>query len=111
MSMDTPNNQTNGLAPNVAAALAYVLGFVSGIIIYLISKDKFARFHALQSIMLSLALYVFNYFISYIPGMGYMLHSFISLASLILFIFLLVKAYQGQKIILPIIGDIAEKNA
>ena len=116
--MDTPSGQPNnqpggqssGLQPNVAGALAYVLGFVSGIIIYLISKDKFARFHALQSIMSSLAVYILTYVISFLPG-SYMLQSFVSLASLILFVFLLVKAYQGQKYKLPVIGDIAEKNA
>ena len=106
-----PNNQSSGLKPNVAGALAYVLGFVSGIIIYLISKDKFARFHALQSIMLSLAVYIINYLISFLPGMGYRLQSLVSLLSLILFIFLLLKAYKGEKYKLPVIGDIAEKNA
>lgn len=116
--MDTPSGQPNnqpggqssGLQPNVAGALAYVLGFVSGIIIYLVSKDKFARFHALQSIMSSLAVYVLTYIISFLPG-SYMLQSLLSLASLVLFVFLLVKAYQGQKYKLPVIGDIAEKNA
>lgn len=108
---DQPNDQSNGLKPNVAGALAYVLGFVSGIIIYLISKDKFARFHALQSIMLSVVIYILNYIIRFLPGVGSMLYPLISLASLILFIFLIVKAYQGQKIKLPVIGDIAEKNA
>ncbi|MDO8499731.1 MAG: hypothetical protein Q7S66_03655 [bacterium] len=102
--MDTPNSQpigqANGLKPNVAGALAYVLGFVSGIIIYLISKDKFARFHALQSIMLSVIFSI----LSYVSALA-------SLAGFILFIFLIIKAYQGQKIKLPFIGDIAEKNA
>lgn len=113
--MDTPGSQpsgqSNGLKPNVAGALAYVLGFVSGIIIYLISKDKFARFHALQSIMLSVVLYIIRYALAFLPGMGYRAYSLVNLISLLLFIFLLVKAYQGQKIKLPVIGDIAEKNA
>ena len=106
-----PEGQSNGLKPNVAGALAYVLGFVSGIIIYLISKDKFARFHALQSIMFSLAVYVINYLISFLPGTRYSLQSLVSLLALILFIFLVIKAYKGEKYKLPVIGDIAEKNA
>ncbi len=105
-----PSGQSGGLQPNVLGALAYVLGFVSGIIVYLISKDKFARFHALQSIMVSLAVYILTYIVSFLPS-SYMLRSFVSLASLILVVFLLVKAYQGQKYKLPVIGDIAEKNA
>lgn len=105
-----PDNQSHGLKPNIAGALAYVLGFVSGIIIYLISKDKFAKFHALQSIMFSLAVYVVHYMIGFLPG-SYMLQSLVNLASLILFIFLVVKAYKGEKYKLPVIGDIAEKNA
>ena len=105
-----PDNQSHGLKPNIAGALAYVLGFVSGIIIYLISKDKFAKFHALQSIMFSLAVYVVHYMIGFLPG-SYMLQSLVNLASLILFIFLVVKAYKGEKYKLPVIGDVAEKNA
>ncbi len=106
-----PSGKSSGLQPNIAGALAYVFGLVSGIIIYLISKDKFARFHALQSIMLSLAIYLLNYSVGFLLMPAYRLQSLVSLAALILFIFLIVKAYQGQKYKLPVIGDIAEKNA
>lgn len=91
------------MKPNVAGALAYLLGFVTGVIFFLISKDKFVRFHALQSIMLFVGLTVLNYipFLNVIAG----------IVALILWLVLMFKAYKGEKFKLPVIGDIAEKNA
>lgn len=91
------------MKPNVAGALTYLLGFVTGVIFFLISKDKFVRFHALQSIMLFVGLTVLNY----IP----FLNVIVGIVALILWLVLMFKAYQGEKFKLPVIGDIAEKNA
>ena len=100
---------TNGLTSNNAAALSYLLGFISGIFFFLTSKDKFVRFHALQSTIASLGFMALNFALGMI-GL-YMLTNIINLASLILFIFLIVQAYQGKEFKLPIIGDVASKNA
>ena len=48
-----------GLAPNVAGALSYVLGLVTGILFVLLERDRFVRFHAFQSILVSVAWIVF----------------------------------------------------
>ncbi|MCC7105154.1 MAG: hypothetical protein IT307_08440, partial [Chloroflexi bacterium] len=48
-----------GLQPNVAAALSYVLGIVTGVIFVLIERDRFVRFHAFQCIFLTVAWIVF----------------------------------------------------
>ena len=50
---------STGIQPNVAALLAYLVGFVSGLVFFLIEKEnKFVRFHAMQSIGLSGGLFV-----------------------------------------------------
>src|SRR5271165_4059299 len=52
-----------GLTPNVAAALAYLLGFITGIIFLVLDpykNDRFVRFHAMQSILFSAACIVFS---------------------------------------------------
>lgn len=108
--MVTNSTSTAGLSSNVSAALSYLLGFITGIVFLLISKDKFVRFHAMQSIIVSLGFFVLNLVLNNVPGVGGSLSSLVSLASLILMIVLIVKAYQGVKFKLPVIGDIAENQ-
>jgi len=99
----------NGLNPNTAAALSYLVGFITGIYFFLTSKDKYVRFHALQSSITSVGFMVLNAVLSTV-GL-YSLTSLVGLVSLILFIYMIVQAYQGKKFKLPVIGDLAEKNA
>lgn len=99
----------NGLNKNTSAALSYLLGFITGIYFFLTSKDKFVRFHALQSIITSVGFMVLNVLLN---SLGlYNLTNLIGLAELVLFIYMIVQAYQGKKFMLPVVGDIAEKNA
>ena len=101
----------NGMQANLAALLSYLLGFITGIIFYVIEKDnKFVRFHAMQSIITFGALFVLNMVLAFIPVIGWILMPIISIAALILWIVLMVKAYQGENYKLPIIGDLAEKQ-
>lgn len=105
-----PQPTPNELTPNVAATLAYLLSFVTGVIFLLISKDKFVRFHALQSIFLAVTFIV----IDSILGFTIILAIFIPLLGLLQLgasIAMMVKAYQGEKYKLPVIGDLAEKHA
>lgn len=102
---------SNGMQANLAALLSYLLGFITGIIFYVIEKDsKFVRFHAMQSIITFLALFVLSMILVFIPVIGWMLMPIVNIAVLILWIILMVKAYQGENFKLPIIGDIAEKQ-
>lgn len=101
-----------GMQANLAAVLSYVLGFVTGLVFFLIEKkNKFVRFHAMQSILFSAAILLLNIVFTLIPVLNLILIPLISLAALVLWIILLIKAYQGEQFKLPIIGDIAEKNA
>lgn len=97
---------TFGLDRNVACALTYLLGWVSGLVFFLAEKnDKEVRFHAMQSIIFSGGLMV----LGLIPLLGVALMPFLSIIGLVGWIFLLVKAYQGGHFKLPYIGDLAEK--
>lgn len=108
-----------GLDENVEGALCYVLGFITGIIFFIMEKDnKFVKFHAVQSIATFVPLMILGWAISSVMFISYstmwlggMLTSLIFLVELILWLVLIMKAYQGEKFKLPIVGDIAEKQA
>jgi len=106
---------STGLEQNIASLLCYVLGFITGLIFILIEKDnKVVRFHAFQSLFLGIAIVIINIILTIIIGIIpaiYFLASLFGLAMLILWIFLLVKAFQNQMVKLPIIGDLAAKQA
>lgn len=110
---------STGLAENLAGLLSYVLGWITGLIFYFIDKRPFVRFHAMQSIVTFGALTVINYilgvFIRILPYSLWRLFSpintLISIAGLVLWILLMVNAYQGKYYKLPVVGDLAEQWA
>ncbi len=102
---------STGIKPNVAALLSYLLGLITGIIFFLIEKkNKFVRFHALQSMLISITIFILNIIFSAIPGVGNILVNLLSLAGLILWVVLMVKAYQGEMFKLPVIGELADQK-
>lgn len=109
-----------GLTDNVAGMLAYVT--IIPAIVFLVlepyNKRRFIRFHAFQCLFLCIALIVFGVALQilwHIPFLGWavgiLLWPIVALAELILWIILLLKAYRGQMFKLPVIGDMAEKQA
>ncbi len=103
---------STGIQPNVAALLCYLFGWITGLIFYLIEKDnKFVRFHAFQSIVVFGALTVLSILLGFVPAIGWSLIPVVYVVQLILWIVLMIKGYQGEKLKLPIAGDMAEKNA
>jgi len=103
---------STGLEPNVAGLLCYVLGWVSGLVFFLLEKDnKFVRFHAMQSIVTFGALTVVNFILMFIPIIGWIISYLIGVLAFVLWIILMIKAAQGQRYKLPWAGDIAEKQA
>ena len=101
-----------GMQANLAALLSYVLGFLSGLVFFLIEKkNKYVRFHAMQSILFSVSVSVIFIVLGMIPILGWVLSFLVFLAAVVIWIILLIKAYQGEEFKLPIIGDIAQKNA
>jgi uncharacterized membrane protein len=102
---------STGMNPNVAAMLCYLAGWITGLIFFLIEKDnRFVRFHALQSLITFGGLTVLFIFLGFIPLIGWMLFPVLAILQLVLWILLMVKAYQGEQFKLPVIGDLAEKN-
>ncbi len=115
---------STGMPANVAALVSYTVGWITGLIFFLIEKDnKFVRFHALQSIIVFGALFVLGFIFSIFFQLFVVIHLFFMfqflaliarvlwLAALILWVILMVKAYKGERFKLPIAGDIAEKNS
>jgi len=116
---------SGGLSANAASALAYVLGFITGILFLVLSpynQMRDVRFHAFQSIFLSVAWVAFWIVINIVAvalgAITWMLATLVGLLSmlvglgfLVLWIYMIVKAYQGQKVVLPVIGPLAEKQA
>ena len=102
---------STGLQPNVAGLLCYLIGFITGIIFILIEKEnKFVRFHAMQSIVTFAALFLLGIILPFIPFLGLILLPLLWIANIVLWILLMVKAYQGEQFKLPLAGDFAEKN-
>jgi len=100
------------LDENVAGLLCYVLGWISGLIFFLIEKkNKFVRFHALQSIIVFGTITVASIIFSWIPFIGWVINWLIWVLAIVLWILLMIKAYQGEKYKLPWAGNLAEKNA
>jgi len=105
-----------GLQENVAGLLCYVLGWVTGLVFYLIDKRPFVRFHAMQSIIAFGALFVLQWVFVWggwfggLVGFAFvgLLSSVIGLLALLCWILCMVKAYQGQHFKLPVVGDLAE---
>ena len=103
---------STGIKPNVAALLSYVLGFVTGLVFILIEKqNKFVRFHAMQAILVFGALFLIQWIASVIPVVGTIFNALVSLAAIVLWVVLMVKANQGESYKLPIVGEFAEKNS
>lgn len=100
-----------GLTPNVAAALSYVFGFISGIIIFMMEKEnRFIRFHAMQSIFLSAIFFVLTVILDFIPFIGWVVIQLLSLVFIICWIIAIIKAAQGVYFKIPLIGDLADKQ-
>lgn len=96
-----------GLPRNTAAALSYVLGWLTGIIFLLIEKDPFVRFHAMQSIVTFGILTI----VPLVPVVGWILSPLVMVVAFVLWLVLIFKAYQGEEFKLPVIGEFAKKQA
>jgi uncharacterized membrane protein len=125
-SAGAPAGTSTGMTNNVAGALCYILGIITGIIFLVIDpykSNRFVRFHAFQSIFFWVACFGFWMIWSYLfvtmlftPGLG--MWGLISLVGLIVrlamfaaWVFLMYKAYNNEEFKLPIIGDLAAKQA
>jgi uncharacterized membrane protein len=120
----------SGLQENVAAALCYALFWVSGIVFLVIDKRPYVQFHAAQSLVLFGGLYLLRAVVRLSFGLGLGLRAWmhaddwdfswprvgvaavllglISLTTFVLWILMMLKAYQGERFRVPIAADLAE---
>jgi len=124
----------SGLSENAAACLSYVLGWLTGIIFFLIDKRPYVRFHAAQSIVTFGALHIIRIVLAMAFGMGFFfggsrgyghygyagwgslglgiaILAIIGLLTFVLWIVCMIKAGTGQRFVLPISGPIAQNLA
>ena len=115
----TSTATVGGMTDNVAGMLAYIT--IIPAIIFLVmepyNRNRFIRFHSWQCLFFALALFVLHMGLSIFTLVPFLalitlpLHLLVSLGGLILWIIVLMKANQGQMYKLPVIGDLAEKQA
>ena len=111
--------QSAGLSTNLVGVLCYLFGIVGGVAFLLLApynQDKEVRFHAFQSIFLTIAWVVFWVGLGIVTSIGplgvlWFLTPLISLAAFVLWVYLMVKTYQGQRVMLPIVGELAVQQA
>jgi uncharacterized membrane protein len=96
-----------GLKKTTAGALAYVLGPITGVLFLVIDKDPFVRFHAMQSIVVFVTLFVLQWILG-ITIILFPLSALIGIVSFVLWLILIYKAWQGEEYQVPVLGKIAK---
>lgn len=102
----------SGLDANVAAALTYAIGWVTGLaFLFFEEENKFVRFHALQSIIVFGGLSLAWMISLSVPFLGWIV-AFLVIppVSAVLWLILMYKAYQGERFKVPGAGDMAEQR-
>jgi uncharacterized membrane protein len=95
-----------GIDANLAAALSYVFGWLSGLIIFAVEKDsKFVKFHAMQSLIFFGGLTI----VSILLAITVIVPLFLGILGLAVWVICIIKAFSGEMFKLPAIGDWAEK--
>ena len=106
------NKTSSGLDENVAGALSYALGWITGIGFLLTEPaNKFVRFHALQSVIVFGGLSLAWFIAMSIPLLGWLI-AFVVIPPLsaVLWLLLMFKAYQGVRFKVPFAGNVAEQR-
>ena len=105
------SQSSTGLDSNIAGLLCYLLGVITGIVFLILEKDDaYVRFHAYQSTATFGSIFVLSIVLSWVPLIGWIGTMLLAPVSLILWIVLMVKAFQGERWKLPVVGDWAEEQ-
>lgn len=114
---------STGIEPNLSALLCYLFGFISGLVFWLIEKrNQAVRFHAAQSMIIFGALAVFWILLTIITSaliwsapalvtVFSIIGMLVGLAALAGWILLMVFAYQGKQLEIPMVGKMARQLA
>ena len=109
---------------NLMGALAYILMPLTGVLMYFVKpNDKYVRYHAVQSIILGIVLFVVGIVLNVaagvfgaaVPIIGLVIWLLVGgvwlLIELVIWLYCMWKAYSGEKFKLPVISDLADKNS
>lgn len=108
------------MSENTAGALSYLLGWLTGILFLLIDKRPYVRFHAAQSLVVFGCLHVLHSVLGVMFGIGlfargwrmagpgFLVLRLIHLVTIVLWVVLIIKAYQGERFKVPVASEIAE---
>jgi uncharacterized membrane protein len=110
MNYQVPNigQSSLGMAENVAGLLTYSAGIIAGIFFLTLEKEsRFVKFHAMQSILFSLAYLSVALALLVVPVLGRILYMLLTPLGLIVWIVLMIKAYRHEYFELPLIGEVA----
>lgn len=100
-----------GVTENLEGLLCYVLGWLTGLVFLIVeTNNAFVRFHALQSLVTFLGLFIISFVIGLVPVLGILVSLLLVPLQIVLWILLMVKAYKGERYKLPIVGDFVEKQ-
>ena len=99
-----------GLKKNTAGALAYVLGPITGVIFLILEKDPFVRFHAMQSIVVFITLFVLQWILG-LTIILLILVPLVGILSFILWLLCIYKAWMGEEWEVPVLGKFARQLA
>jgi uncharacterized membrane protein len=105
--VEEKERSSTGLDENVAGFFCYILGFITGIVFLVVEKrSNFVRFHAKQSTITFLIIFVILLVLGWIPILG----TLVWILSLILWLLLMIKALKGERYGLPLVGKMAEEK-
>jgi uncharacterized membrane protein len=113
---------TGGMTENMAGALCYLAGFITGILFLVLepyNRNRKVRFHAFQSIFLTVGLMAFWIILTvisaimpwFIAALIWVIWIGLLLGGIGLWLFMMFKTYNNEKVVLPIVGPMAEKQA
>jgi len=123
--MATTERSSTGLDANIAAALSYLFGLISGVIFFAMeTESRFVKFHAMQSMLASVAAMILWIafmvvwtvlvripFLGVVAAIvGFLGWAVLALGLLAVWLFCMFKAFQGDRFKLPFIGEVAEKQ-
>ncbi|WP_424016398.1 DUF4870 domain-containing protein [Halorientalis pallida] len=112
-----------GLDPNQGAAVAYVFGAITGVLMLVLEDDEFVRFHAVQSIALTVAaigvyvvLGVVTTVFAFVPVIGGLfvallaiVYLLVGLAGFGVWVYAMYQAYSGEWFEFPVVGAFARR--
>jgi len=109
INMSEESAGTN-MKKETAGALAYVLGPITGVIFLIINKDPFVKFHAMQSIVIFLGLFILQWILGFTVILAFFI-PIVWLVEFVLWLLLIYKAWQGQEWEVPFFGKLARNFA